>query len=79
MITPHLRVVRARPIPPERRFSGREHAVVRWLVMSLLLVSLGIAIAKVFKAVSARAYRPETLQLNLNLAQDARTFSASYC
>lgn len=71
MIAPHLRVVDAAPVTPKRRFSGREHTVARWLVTALMLVSLGVAIGRVFKAVSARAYRPETLELNLNLAQDA--------
>ena len=65
----HLRIVNPSPVRAARPSSGREHTFVRILVAALLLISLGVVIGKVFRAVSVRAYRPEVFELNLNVAQ----------
>ncbi len=49
-----------------------EHAAVRYAVAAFLLISIGVVIATIIKAITSRAYRPEELELNLNMARILR-------
>lgn len=59
--------------PPDqlrrRAFAAWENAAVRYAVAAFLLVSIGVVIATIIGAVTSRAYRPEEVELNLNLAR----------
>lgn len=46
----------------------RDRQVLQLLVLALLLIAVGVVIGKVFKSVARRAYRPESLEINLNVA-----------
>jgi hypothetical protein len=52
-----------------RLFAAWENAAVRYAVAAFLLVSIGVVIATIIRAVTSRAYRPEEVELNLNLAR----------
>ena len=53
---------------PRTRPGPRDRQVLQLLVLALLLIAVGVVIGKVFKSVVTRAYRPQSLEVNLNLA-----------
>jgi hypothetical protein len=66
------RVVIAPERQQRRAIVAWEHAAVRYAVAAFLLISIGVVIATIIRAVTARAYGPEELELNLNMARLVR-------
>ena len=52
---------RAKPGPRDRQ-------LLQILVLALILIAVGVVIGRIFRSVAKRSYRPESIEVNLNLA-----------